>query len=156
MTTQGGEPSSNGGPARAGLEDVIAALAMRLRVARELGGVSAYFHDVVVAHPALMPSSNPGVHDALGPMLIMMLEKKLGARVTGKTVTLHLPSARFWHGHIVCKRGMAVFFYFDDMGMGLLSYARSLDDPNVAYARFSASAVSGTNAFPMLGAPRKA
>jgi hypothetical protein len=110
MKTQGGETPGHDGPAKEGLDEVIAALAVRLRTATDFGRVCNFFHDVVVSHPALMPSSEPGVHDVLGPLLASMLKQKLGVRTTGNAEVFHVPSARFWHGHIACKRGMAIFF----------------------------------------------
>ena len=146
----------HGGPAADGLDAVIAALEVRLRTETDFGRACDFFHDAVVGHPALIPSSEPGVHEVLSQSIDSMLNQKVGVRMVGEAEVFHVPSARFWHGHVECEEGMAIFFYFDETGMGLLSYARSLSDPAVAHMRFSTTTLSGKVAFPMRGAPSKA
>ncbi len=50
---------------------------------------------------------------------------------------VHLPEHSFWHGSCEVGPRTAIFFFFDDIDVGLAGYFRALTDPRVELVRLT-------------------
>lgn len=123
-------------------ETLVARLA-RLRdllvTGEDLSTASDYFHEALVPDETFLRSSSSDEC----PRLLTILRGVLQAIAPGGeltcAMTLRLERHTMCHGCAFWRGGIALFFYFEDLDLGLCSYQRSLDDPNVRFVRFCVS-----------------
>ena len=127
-------------------DETIAARLARLRdlliSGDELAEASDYFHESLVPDENFLRSGSSYDH----PRLLAILHGVLRAIAPGGELacpmTLRLEKYAMCHGCTFWRGGIALFFYFEELDLGLCSYQRSLADPNVRFVRFSVSQAS--------------
>jgi hypothetical protein len=124
-------------------DETLGARLARLRellvAGEELTEAADYFHEQLVPDESFLTSGS----DAENPRLLGILGGVLKAIAPGGELgypmTLRLEKHAMCHGCAFWRGGIALFFYFEDLDLGLCSYQRSLSDPNVQFVRFSVS-----------------
>jgi hypothetical protein len=127
----GGAPPSELGRA-------LDALRISLRRATDFMDPWVQFHDEVAMAPTLMEEGEHADNPNLLEVLAALSGKVFGQRAEPQNVLLmHVGEHGFWHG--TCRLGprMAVFFYFEELDMGLAGIVKSLTDTKVDLVRFS-------------------
>lgn len=84
---------------------------------------------------------NEGEHEP-HPSLEQVLEAVAGSALqrtvkATEPTALHLAEHAFWHGSAVFDRHQAIFFYFEDIDMGLVGIELGPSDKHALFVRFS-------------------
>jgi len=123
------------------IDNCIGAKVLQLRTllmtSETLNDVSDYFHNSLALDESFFVagewSSNPRLLAALQAELeIVAPEGKLGT-----AFLISLPEQAFCHGYSSWGKGHVVFFYFEQLDLGFLSYSPSLRSVEVTFVRFS-------------------
>jgi hypothetical protein len=128
---------------RCSFDETLAARIARLRdlliTGEELATASEYFHEALVPDETFLGASASDEN----PRLLSILGGVLNAAAPGgelaSPMMLRIEKFSLWHGCAFWRRGIALFFYFEELDLGLCSYQRSLADPSVRFMRFSVS-----------------
>ena len=104
---------------------------------RELAVPVQYFHEELVALPAFTESGVSAEH----PMLEEIVEQALrraGVDMDTIFMLIRVPGHGLWHGAANFKGdGFAVFFYFDELDVGIAQVVTALDEDEQHYLRFT-------------------
>lgn len=122
-------------------DETLAARLARLRdllsTGEELAEAANYFHEALVPDDTFL-RSGAGEDN---PRLLAIVSGVLRAIAPGgelaRAMTLRLEKYAMCHGCAFWGRGIALFFYFDELDLGLCSYQHDLLDPDARFARFS-------------------
>jgi hypothetical protein len=122
-------------------DETLGARLARLRellvTGEQLAEASDYFHEALVPDEGFLKSGA----DAEDPRLLGILGGVLETVAPGGQLafpmTLRLEKHAMCHGCAFWRNGIVLFFYFEDLDLGLCSYQHSLTDCNVHFVRFS-------------------
>jgi hypothetical protein len=97
------------------------------------------FHDDFAAVPAFTQQGAPEGNDRIERALVAATKKVLGgaehALRDGHFV--RLPRHNFWHGTCEVGPRTLIFYFYDDINVGIAGLFRSFDDPRVTLVRIS-------------------
>jgi hypothetical protein len=124
-------------------DETLAARLARLRdllvTGEELVEASNYFHEALVPDETFL---RLGAGEE-NPRLLAIISGVLKAIAPGGSLAypmiLRLEEHAMCHGCAFWHGGVAMFFHFEELDLGLCSYQRNLTDPNVQFVRFSVS-----------------
>jgi hypothetical protein len=104
----------------------------------DLSVPALHFHERLVTHPEFPSFGSPSQDATLVRILNNSVQRVMPAFKPERWHMMQVGSCSFWHGMAEAfPVGLAVFFYFDDAGMGVME-ATSLSSPNAHYLRFTA------------------
>jgi hypothetical protein len=138
------------------IDTVLTTLKELLRDEHDFGKTVTFFHDKVVPHPNFSASGKPQKNPLLKQMLTALFEQKFPSDPVTLMHFIHVRSAKFWHGSVLCKSGLGVVIYFEDIAMGLCTYVPSLTTTNTEFVRFSTAEVPQGVAYTASGPRGKA
>lgn len=122
-------------------EDLVAHIAELRRLTLESTDVSVpalYFHERLVTHSEFPELGAASEDVTLTRILDRSVQRVLPGFGPQRWHTMQVAACSFWHGMAQAfPVGMAVFFYFDDAGVGVIE-ATALGNANAHYLRFSA------------------
>jgi hypothetical protein len=129
-------------------DETLGARLSRLRellvVGEELAEASDYFHEALVPDESFLKSGAGTENLRLLGVLGGVLQTIAPGGELACPMTLRLEHYAMCHGCAFWRGGIVLFFYFEDLDLGLCSYQRNLSDPNVHFVRFSVTqAASG-------------
>jgi hypothetical protein len=105
---------------------------------KDLSVPALYFHERLVTHPDFPALGSASEDATLGHILDDCVRRVLPGFQPQRWHMMQVESCSFWHGMAEAfPVGLAVFFYFDDAGMGVVE-ATALGNANAHYLRFTA------------------
>lgn len=110
-----------------------------------------YFHDELAMSEAFRGAGSPAVNATLVQTLSVGATRALKKPLNATSPQMfHVPEGQIWHGFVALGALHGIFFYYDDINMGLLGVMRSLTDGGVDLVRFSVLTLSSVKgvAFP--------
>jgi hypothetical protein len=151
MTTEGALAKN-----AATIEQRIRMLRERLVSAKDFREPWNYFHDRLVGDKDFSSAGEPASNESLQDVLEATGSAVLRHRVSAEDfLPIHLPSHHFWHGALRFEALPGIFFYFDDVDVGLLGIPDPQSSRNTLYVRFSLAQVGSKGpVFPSTGGPR--
>ena len=114
-----------------------------LSTGEDLCAASDYFHEALVSDDTFMKSGSCQDNPRLITILTGVLKAIAPRGELGCPMVVGVPKFRMCHGCALWGRGMALFFYFEELDLGLCSYQHRLSDPHVCFARFSVVSDNG-------------
>jgi hypothetical protein len=118
--------------------EVLAALKKTLKESPQFSEAWIQFHDEVASDPRFTTDAQCIESERMESVLSTVIAKVLSQKNKVSNATfLYMPEHGFWHGPCDFGNYMVVFFYFEDIDMGLVGITRSLSDPLTTYVRFS-------------------
>lgn len=96
------------------------------------------FHDHFASDPRFITFGQPATSERIEQCLESIARGTLGEAHRPRELRLiQISDYHFWHG--ACQLGprVAIFFYFDDIEVGLAGLMRTLTDPHVTLARLT-------------------
>jgi hypothetical protein len=129
-------------------DETLGARLSRLRellvAGEELAEASDYFHEALVPDESFLKSGADGENPRLLAVVGGVLNTIAPGGELACPMTLRLEEHAMCHGCAFWRDGIVLFFYFEDLDLGLCSYQRHLSSPNVQFARFAVTqAASG-------------
>ena len=116
----------------------IEALRQSVKTASDLSVPWDLFHDRLASSSEFMALGAPSKSTTVLKMLATTASKALGASLTAVGMTsLHLKKERLWHGFCTLGGRPTVYFYFDDLEIGLAGVMDSLTGGRVELIRFT-------------------
>jgi hypothetical protein len=94
------------------------------RTAKEISEAFSYFLDLTEQYPDFMNDGKHGQSDNVVEIIGYSFGKILGKEgfmVMDQVMSINLPQYSLTHGSCICLDHMIVFYYFEDMGMGVLA-----------------------------------
>lgn len=120
----------------------IEALRQSVKTATDLSVPWELFHDRLASSSEFMAMGAPSKSTTVLKMLATTASKALGASLTAVGMTsLHLKKQRLWHGFCTLGGRPTVYFYFDDLEIGLAGVMDSLTGGRVELIRFTCVAL---------------
>ncbi len=97
------------------------------------------FHDDFAMVPAFTGLGEPAANDRIERALVAATKTALGE--SGLEIRnehfVRLPRHNFWHGTCEVGPRTLIFYYYDDINVGIAGLFRSFADPRVTLARIS-------------------
>lgn len=116
----------------------LAGLKHSLQQATDLSDPWERFHDEVAMEPSYSFSGQVERNSRIECVLTATAAHLLRRRCTiGHAHFVHLAEHHFWHGHCEIGPRTVIFFFFDDIDVGLAGYFRAITDPQVELARLT-------------------
>ncbi|MFH2007577.1 MAG: hypothetical protein ABI333_13410 [bacterium] len=120
------------------MNDSLAKLKSQLQRAVDLSAPWNLFHDELATQPEFLGRGEPAANPMLEQVVTTVGTKLLGREVRPQQLmAIQVEEKRFWHGVCQLGKGVGVFFYFEELDMGLLGLMRGLEAANVDLVRFS-------------------
>ena len=120
------------------LGKTLAGLKHSLQTAMDLSRPWDRFHDEVAMFPIFsiigQVEDNPRVVWALETGAAHLLKQR---RKAVHANFVHLAEHRFWHGHCQIGPRTVIFFFFDDIDIGLAGYFKDVTAPEVDLVRLT-------------------
>jgi hypothetical protein len=124
-------------------DEALATRLARLRdllvTGQELAEASHYFHEALVPDEIFLREGSGEENSRLLAIISGVLKAIAPGGELACPMTLRLEKYAMCHGCAFWGGGVAMFFYFDELDLGLCSYQRNLADPYVRFVRFSVS-----------------
>jgi hypothetical protein len=118
---------------------------------RELAVPVQYFHEELVALAAFTESGVSAEHPMLEEIVEQAIERA-GFDMDTIFMLIRVPGHGLWHGAANFKdEGFAVFFYFDELDVGIAQVVTTLDEDEQHYLRFTCVPIDSLA--PVGGAP---
>lgn len=125
------------------LDEAIDELGRRLKDAKDFNTVSDWFHERVVPHPEFVPLSTDAPNERL-TLVVEKIAERFGKELSrAELVVLRIARKRMWHGFASWLPEECVFFYFEELDMGLAAFSKALNDPMTHLIRFSLVELAG-------------
>lgn len=118
--------------------EILAALKTTLKESPKFMDAWTQFHDEVASDPRFIEDAQPIENERMEGVLSTVLAKVVGQNNKISDASFfYMPEHGFWHGPCNFGTKMVIFFYFEDIDMGLMGITRSLSDPMTTHVRFS-------------------
>jgi hypothetical protein len=126
------------------LATTLAQLKQTMQSATDLGVPWDRFHDEFAMVPAFTSLGDVADNERIGAALTAVAEHVLGQRhPIDDAQFVRLAEHHFWHGHCQIGPRTVIFFYYDDIDVGVAGLFRDFADPRVELARMSVVALPG-------------
>lgn len=103
------------------------------------------FHDDFAAVPVFTRQGEPRENERIERALVAAANSVLGG--SGHEVSgahfVRLPRHNFWHGTCEIGSRTVIFYYYDDINVGIAGLFRSFEDPRVTLVRISVIELPG-------------
>lgn len=120
------------------LDTTLTELKHTMQTATDLGVPWGRFHDDFAMVPAYASLGDLADNERIGAALTAVAEHVLGRRhEIDDAHFVRLAEHHFWHGHCQIGPRTVIFFYYDDIDVGVAGLFRDFADPRVELARMS-------------------